>query len=121
MTEVTSADDRLRIANKFLALGYFIYAAALILFLIGWLATIATQLSQVHARLPAASLVPMVALLVTAILFTTLNIAIGRRLLANDRTRSTWILVFVSFLEIPIGTGLAFLTLLWLWSLRENK
>jgi hypothetical protein len=107
--------------NKFLAFGYFIYAAALILFLIGWLATTATRLSQVQVRLPAASLVPMVALLITAILFTTLNIAIGRRLLVNDRTRSTWILVLVSLLEIPIGTGLAFLTLLWLWSLRENK
>jgi hypothetical protein len=112
---------KFNLANKFLAFGYFIYAAALILFLIGWLATIATRLSQVDVRLPSASLVPIVALLVTAILFTTLNIAIGRRLLANDRTRSTWILVLVSLLEIPIGTGLAFLTLLWLWSLRENK
>jgi len=112
---------KFNLANKFLAFGYFIYAAALILFLIGWLATIATRLSQVDVRLPSASLVPIVALLVTAILFTTLNIAIGRRLLANDRTRSTWILVLVSLLEIPIGTGLAFLTLLWLFARRSSS
>jgi hypothetical protein len=112
---------RFSLAKKFLAFGYFIYAAAIILFVITWLASIATRLSQMHAGLPSASLVPMEALLVTAILFTALNIAIGRRLLANNRTRFTWILVLVSLLEIPIGTGLAFLTLLWLWSLRENK
>src|SRR6266446_8195881 len=112
---------KFKLANKFLAFGYFIYAAAIILFIIAWLASVATRLSQTQAGLPSASLVPMVALLVTAILFTTLNIAIGRRLLVNNRTRFTWILVLVSLLEIPIGTGLAFLTFLWLWSLRENK
>jgi hypothetical protein len=109
------------LAKKFLAFGYFTYAAAIFLFIIVWLASIVTHLSRMHAGLPSASLVPMEALLVTAVLFTTLNIAIGRRLLANNRTRFTWILVLVSLLEIPIGTGLAFLTLLWLWSLRENK
>jgi hypothetical protein len=109
------------LANKVLAFGYFTYAAAIILFIIAWLVSITTRLSQMHAELPSASLVPMVALLVTAILFTTLNIAIGRRLLANDRTRFTWILVLASLLEIPIGTGLAFITLLWLWSLRDTK
>jgi hypothetical protein len=54
-------------------------------------------------------------------LFAALNIAVGNRLLTNNRTRFTWILVIVSLLEIPIGTGLAFLTLLWLFSLRETK
>jgi hypothetical protein len=113
--------NKFGLANKFLAFGYFTYAAAIILFIIAWLASIATRLSQMYAELPSASLVPMVALLVTAILFTTLNIAIGRRLLANNRTRFTWILVLASLLEIPIGTGLAFLTLFWLWSLRDTK
>jgi hypothetical protein len=113
--------NKFGLANKFLAFGYFTYAAAIILFIIAWLASITTHLSQMRAGLPSASLVPIVALLVTAILFTTLNIAIGRRLLANDRTRFTWILVLASLLEIPIGTGLAFLTLLWLWSLRDTK
>lgn len=118
----TSMDGyKFNVASKFLAFGYFTYAAAIVLFIIVWLASIATRLSQMQAGLPSASLVPLEALLVTAILFTTLNIAIGRRLLANNRTRFTWILVLLSLLEIPIGTGLAFLTLLWLWSLRENK
>ncbi len=119
MTEVTSDNDRLRIANKFLALGYFIYAAAIILFIIAWLASIATRLPQMHAGLP--SLVPMVALLLTGILFATLNIVVGRRLLMNNRTRFTWILVTVSLLEIPIGTGLAFLALLWLFARRSSS
>src|SRR5260370_4457054 len=118
MTEATNNDYRLKLANKFLAFGYFIYAAAIILFIIAWLASIATRLSQIYAQSSSISLVPLISLLITAILFTTLNIAIGRRLLANNRTRFTWILVLVSLLEIPIGTGLAFLTLLWLFSLR---
>ena len=121
MTEATNNDYRLKLANKFLAFGYFIYAAAIILFLIAWLASIALRLSRMHAGLPSTSLVPMVALLVTGILFAILNIAVGRRLLTNNRTRFTWILVIVSLLEIPIGTGLAFLTLLWLFSLRGTK
>ena len=121
MTEATNNDYRLKLANKFLAFGYFIYAAAIILFIIGWLASIATRLSQIYAQSSSISLVPLISLLITAILFTTLNIAIGRRLLANNRTRFTWILVLFSLLEIPIGTGLAFLTLLWLFSLRGTK
>jgi hypothetical protein len=121
MTEFTSDDDRLGLANKFLASGYFIYAAAIILFIIAWLASIATRLSQMQAELPSNSLVPMVALLLTGILFATLNIVIGRRLLTNNRTRFTWILVIVSLLEIPIGTGLAFLTLLWLFARRSGR
>jgi hypothetical protein len=121
MTEATNNNYRLKLANKFLASGYFIYAAAIILFLIAWLASLAFRLSRMPADLSSTSLVAMVALLVTGILFASLNIAVGRRLLTNDRTRFTWILVIVSLLEIPIGTGLAFLTLLWLFSLRGTK
>jgi hypothetical protein len=121
MTEATNNNYRFKLANKFLAFGYFIYAAAIILFLIAWLASLAFHLTRTHADLPSTSLVPMVALLVTGVLFVTLNIAVGRRLLTNNRTRFTWILVIVSLLEIPIGTGLAFLTLLWLFSLRGTK
>jgi hypothetical protein len=121
VTEATNNDYRLKLANKFLAFGYFIYAAAIILFLIAWLTSIAVRLSQMHGGLASTSLVPIVALLVTATLFAILNIIIGRQLLKNDRTRYTWVLVLVSLLEIPIGTGLAFLTLFWLWSLRENR
>jgi hypothetical protein len=117
VTQLTHNDYRLSLANKFLAFGYFIYAAAIILFLIAWFASIATRHSQMEAP-QTLSLVPLVALLVTGILFATLNITIGSRLLTNNRTRFTWILVMVSLLEIPIGTGLAFLTLLWLFARR---
>jgi hypothetical protein len=120
-TESSVDGYKSELASKFLATGYFIYAAAIILFLIGWLAAIGTRLSQVHAGLPSVSVIPTLAFLVAATLFAILNIIIGRQLLKNDRTRYTWVLVLVSLLEIPIGTGLAFLTLLWLWSLRESK
>jgi hypothetical protein len=121
MTAPPINDSRLNLANKFLAFGYFIYAAAIALFIFGWLASITIRLSPPHASLPSSSLVPIVALSVSGILFTALNVIIGRRLLANNRTRTTWILVIVSLLEIPIGTGLAFLTLLWLWALRNSQ
>jgi hypothetical protein len=113
-------DYGVSLAHKFLAFGYFVYAAAIILFIIAWLTSIAIRLSQVHAPLRSTSLWPMVTLAVVGILFATLNIAVGRRLLTNNRTRFTWILVTVSLLEIPIGTGLAFLTLLWLFARRNS-
>jgi hypothetical protein len=121
MAEPTNNNYRLNLPDKFLAFGYFIYAAAIILFIIAWLVSIATRLSQMQTGLPSGALVPMVALLVTGILFSALNIAIGRRLLKNIRTRFTWILVIISLLEIPIGTGLAFLTLLWLFTRRNSR
>src|ERR1700730_10301024 len=74
-TAPTIDSYKFSLANKFLGFGYFTYAAAIILFIIAWLASIATRLSQMHAGLPSASLIPMEALLVTAILFTALNIA----------------------------------------------
>jgi hypothetical protein len=119
-TALTINGYTVSLANKFLAFGYFIYAAAIILFIILWLASVTIRLSQTDAALTFNSLAPIVGLLVAGILFTALNIAVGRRLLADDRSRLTWILVIVSLLEIPIGTGLAFLTLLWLFA-RRNR
>jgi hypothetical protein len=116
----TINDYTVSLANKFLAFGYFIYAAVIIFFIILWLASIAIRLYQTHGPPALGSLVPMVALLFAGILFATLNVAVGKRLLANNRTRFTWILVMLSLLEIPIGTGLALLTLLWLF-VRQNS
>jgi hypothetical protein len=121
MIAAPDPSNGLRLANKFLGSAYVVYAATILIFVIGWFASVVIRASRMHTSIDPSSLVPIVGFLIVCILLITLNVAIGVRLLTNDRTRFTWVLVIVSLLEIPIGTGLGFLTLLWLFSLRDRR